>query len=72
MTQRAAEREASAAWTEVLELAAREESGRVLVERLLDLAESTGRVFDLPEGSPILVVPPPISTMGRWPQRCIQ
>jgi sigma-B regulation protein RsbU (phosphoserine phosphatase) len=40
MTQTAAERDGSAAWTEVLELAAREESGRVLVERLLDLARS--------------------------------
>lgn len=40
MMQTAAERDSSPAWTEVLELAAREESGRVLVERLLDLARS--------------------------------
>ena len=28
------------------------------------------RASSLPEGSPTLVVPPPISTIGRWPACC--
>jgi hypothetical protein len=33
---------------------------------------SSRRVSSLPEGSPTLVVPPPISTIGLWPVRCSQ
>ena len=30
-------------------------------------ADSSGRWASLPVGSPILVVPPPSRTIGRWP-----
>ena len=29
------------------------------------------RMSVLPDGSPIIAVPPPISAMGRWPARCM-
>ncbi len=33
---------------------------------------SSGRSSERKEGSPTLVVPPPISTIGRWPHLCSQ
>src|SRR5262245_1634873 len=35
-------------------------------------AVSSVRLASLPEGSPILLVPPPISAIGRWPVFCNQ
>ena len=34
-------------------------------------SDSSFRLASLPDGSPILVVPPPMRTMGRWPVRCM-
>ena len=35
-------------------------------------SSSSWRVVSLPEGSPTLVVPPPMTTMGLWPVCCIR
>ena len=38
----------------------------------ISASPSRGRASSRNEGSPILVVPPPIRTMGLWPQRCMR